>query len=374
MKNKELQIATTKINRIISINLKNLLDTNGITQTEAINRVSEHLGFKVDRTTLNRYLNTENPKTDNLSIPILLAFCKCFNVSLESLFIEETEKNNFHIQKSINRDVGLFRYPTSEVFVENPKSSIIKKYIQTYNCYYYSTVSSENRSKKPKDSILTGTLVFEANGMQTKATLKIDTKTCDENGNANYKIYTGNVVICPSIQVVHCIMYNVEGEFCFLVFRYSHLFFYSQECRLAEVLSTSSTLDKRYPVVHRMLLSKEKIKEDDLWMIAPYLNLNCSKLTMNESALLEVSSLCPEYHELIEEIFKNDSELMYSFKEKDIVKLAKDILSEEECILFLNQLYIRSSSNRYNKISPTADKNIRELLGSLGYFQKNKQT
>ena len=64
-------------------------------------------------------------------------------------------------------------------------------------------------------------------------------------------------------------MYSDElDEFCFLMFRLFKINFGAQDFRIAEVLSTSSASETRRPTTHRMLLSREELRNEDLSNIA----------------------------------------------------------------------------------------------------------
>lgn len=394
MRNKEVLEATAKINSTIRNNLEQLIEIHGLTISSVCKNIAESRALSVHRTTFTRFMN--DPDSNNLPIAFLVACCDYFKLSLDNLFsdhfnpYENYQKfNEDHAELTGNGDIAsaqtaaaleqtaepftLPAYPVNEIFVENPNSPILKKYLQTYYCYCYSTVSSENKTDDTKEAILSGTLKLEPDGSKCKATLKIDTKTYDEDGNPNYKIYEGNVVVCPSIQSIHCMLHHPEGEFCFLIFRYSHLFFEYQECRIAEVLTTSSTLDKRYPTVYRMILSKDEIDEKDLEAVAPHLWLNYSKITISQKGLTSLGEESEEYQSIVEEIVKLESEPIYRVKEKDVVTIAKRYLTKDEMPFFITRLRSHSLAYRYHKVSSRADATLRELLGRMGYYKKKKR-
>lgn len=372
VRNTTLEAANKEIYEIIANNIQKVLDNRGIDKSNVCDAMIENGKISVSRTTLTKFLG--NPATHKIPPAFLVSFCQYFNLSLDNLFDKDynaDQEKTSQISSPIESPSDI--YDSTGIFIENPESPILKNYMQTYYCYYFSTVSSENKTDQPDDAILTGTLCLEPNGNKTKATLTINTKTCNESGKPNYKIYSGKVVVCPSIQSVQCILCNKEGEFCFIIFRYSHLFFNKQECRIAEVLSTSSTSDKRYPIVHRMLLSQEKIKPIDIKHISPHLQLNYSQITISEAKLLELAELSDDYDNIVKEIFENDAELMYSFREDDVTELSEKYLSPNDIALFISELRSRSLAYRYNKVSLKADSTVRNMLKQLGYYNKNKE-
>ena len=255
--------------------------------------------------------------------------------------------------------------------ITDPDHTLFSGYIQDYYCYYYPTHSSENRNS---ENILKGILRLEKDNNYCKATLKINTNTVDDNGNTNYKKYIGYAAISPTVNSLNCIMYSDSlCEFCFLMFRYFKLNFGKQDCRIAEVLSSSSADESRRPTVLRMLLSKEEITDVDLKIISPSFLLNYSTIAINEESLDKVAKLSEDYNKIINELVNStQSQPIYFCKEDNIFTIAQHYLEKKEDILeFLMQLRSLSYSYRYNKVSGKADEAVRKILLSKGYYKKN---
>ncbi|MFG6321921.1 MAG: hypothetical protein K1W41_10400 [Lachnospiraceae bacterium] len=368
-----LNQTNSKLNSIFRNNLKRLMEYAGFNNSNFTQYVEDSCDTSFDRTSLVKFLNGKHPA----SIAFIWACSQACGVSLDDLVSEQFNPANSNLEqcqdttglKTPKLDFELPENSQNIIFVEDPNSSILKNYIQDYYCYYYSTVSAENRVNDTKNAIIEGILSLKADGQKCKAVLRIDTKEYDENGDKIYKEYTGNVIVCPSIQSVHCIMYLPEGEFCFLIFRYSHLNNKKQLCRIAEVLSTSSAVDKRYPIVHRMLLSQKSIKHEHLNIIAPYLCLNYSDITIDAKELESLSNSSEQYRNIIDEVKREECVTMYRLREKRVYDAAKKNLSDEaELITFMTELRAHSLAYRYNKVSKTADNNIFKQLEQLGYY------
>ncbi len=367
--------ANKEICDIIRTNLENLRNYWGADKSGFLNFIEERCGPTLDRTTFSKFINGKN---SSISVAFLKMCCQAFNVSMDELVSEKfnPENSNMHafweistyIPKYQKQEYEIPSYPINEMFVQNPYSHILKNYIQNYYCYYFSTVSSENKVESPKNAIITGRLKLEPDGDKCKAILEVDTKENDDKGQRIVKRYEGNLIVCPSIQSVHCIMHLPEGEFCFIIFRYSHLNNKKQLCRIAEVLSTSSAVDKRYPIVHRMLLCKEKILDEHLDVIAPYICLNYSDITISKDELSAIEAMSRSYASIIEEVKKEECEQMYRIKERRVRDKAKELLNEDELTTFLTALRSHSLAYHYNKVSKTADNNIFKQLIQLGYF------
>lgn len=367
-----------KILATIRKNLKALMDLHGLSDDSFCKYLESKGELSLHRTSLSRFLNGGTSKPN---LALLVSCSRAFEIPLEHLISQDFNPNeNFQIirekykeisTKHPNTDILGGNFLPNEIFIANPNSSLLQKYMQPYFCYYYSTVATENNTENIQESLISGELNIEACDTKCKATLKIDTKMPDIDGKPIYKIYTGDVVVCPSIQSVHCILTLPEGEFCFIIFRYSHLNVNMQECRLAEVLSTSSTPDKRYPVVHRMLLSREKIQKKDWALIAPHLCMNSREILISKKELLALSNMSADYKKVIQDILQKDSELMYCISENTIKEIYNNYLAHETFPVFITELRAHSFTKRYNKISTTADEEIRNVLLEKGYFQRS---
>ena len=376
---------------IIRRNLKILLESRGLSQMQFCNQLSEEK-VSISRPYFSQILSG---KKNNISITFLLSCCDFFGITLHNLVSE-----NFNAQEYIYNDTAthqeyldiaalLKKYEenkktmlkkelkTKELLlpfsgtnlITDPNSVHFSGYMQDYYCYYYPTDSSEN--KKPKN-ILKGILNLKAEHDYCKATLTINTNTINDEGDVNYKKYTGYAAISPTVNSMNCIMYSdYLCEFCFLMFRFFKLNFGKQDCRIAGVLSSSSANEERRPAVLRMLLSKEEISEEDLKIVAPSMFLNYSTITINDTSLHQIANISETYQKIVDELLqKIPPQNIYFYKEKDIINLAQKYLAKkEEALEFVMQLRAASHAYRYNKVSTKADENVRNILLSKGYYK-----
>lgn len=391
---KKVDQVTYGLNQIISKNLNEILSDRCISKESLCDFIEKEKGFTTSRPNLSRCLN--HPDKNSPPLAFLLACCDYLNISFTNLISENFDKNE-KLRDSNKNPPYLIDTPSltriyeesyssttkssledqqqaqnDPFFIDDPNSPLFKKYIQTYYCYFYPTVSDENKSE---DTLLTGELKLYGENGECKAKLTIDTGTLNEDGKPNLKIYEGSFILSTSVHCIHCILKSKEvGEYCFIVFRHSHVNYDSLDCRMAEVLSTSSTVDKRYPTVLRMFLSNQKISDEDLRIIAPHLWLNYSQITITEAGLLSLEDISDDYKTIIHNLLdKKDPEMMYRFKEDDALKIAEEYLSKEELPIFLAELRLKSFAYRYNKVSPKLDSTVWTLLSKKGYYKKNKK-
>lgn len=395
-KDENYKKVTVALNITIAKNLKALIMAHNLSERKLCNLI-EHDKVSITRGYLVQLLN--NPSKHSIPATFLLACCDFFNINIEDLISDEfnaseyvnnpyiRHKEYLNIDKKL-QEYELYRneqetkdstlkkentsiYAEGENFIMAPNHLLFNGYLQDYFCYYYPTSSSEN--KNDNGTIINGILSLKAAGQYCKATLKIDTNTVDDNGNVNYKEYTGYAVISTPVHSLNCIMYSkLIGEYCFIMFRHFKINFGKQDCRIAEVLSSSSAAEDRRPTVLRMLLSREKLSDEDLKIIAPSLNLNYSTIITNESSLIKLSQKCVEYQKILDELIKEKKpENMFVYKENDIYNIAmKHLKDKVKTLEFIMQLRDVSLSYRYNKVGSKTDNIVRDILLSRGYYKK----
>lgn len=246
-------------------------------------------------------------------------------------------------------------------------------YLQDYYCYYYPTSSKEN---KENNKILRGILKLEPEDGWCRATLKINTGSFSDCGEVNFKIYTGYAAIPAYGTTLNCIMYSDKlGEFCNLMFRYFKINFGKQDLRIAEVLSASSATENRRPTTHRMLLSREEIKDKDLQIILSALELNYSTITVVKDRLESVGEISDDYQKIVNKIIsESEKKETYFLAESDVKNIAKKYMKTSiEIKEFIMQVRKVAYSYRYNKIGNKADTIVRDILLSKGYYKQENQ-
>lgn len=398
VKDEKYEELNRTLNHIICQNLKALLEARGLSQKKFCQELAKEK-TSITRSYLNRLL--KNPFPPNISAVFLLSCCDFFGVSLHNLassdfnaheyiFNDTSEHHDYLNIAALMKESQKLRKGTQSIplnpesktytnfllpfdssnLITDPDHTLFSGYMQDYYCYYYPTHSSENRNS---ENILKGILRLEKDNNYCKATLKINTNTVDDNGNTNYKKYIGYAAISPTVNSLNCIMYSDSlCEFCFLMFRYFKLNFGKQDCRIAEVLSSSSADESRRPTVLRMLLSKEEIKDVDLKTISPSFLLNYSTIAINEESLNKIAKLSEDYNKIINELINSTpSQPIYFCKEDSIFTITQHHLEKKEDILeFLMQLRALSYSYRYNKVGGKADETVRKILLAKGYYKK----
>lgn len=156
-----------------------------------------------------------------------------------------------------------------------------------------------------------------------------------------------------------------------LMFRLFKINFGAQDFRIAEVLSTSSASETRRPTTHRMLLSREELRNEDLQAILPALELNYSTIAVVKENMKLLCERSEVYREIVNKIMSEFQENeIYFLTESDVRNIAKKCLkSSAEVNEFIMQLRKMAYSYRYNKIGNKADEMPRDILLARGYYK-----
>lgn len=401
VKDEKYKKIAKEVNETICENLEKLLEARNLSQREFCQKMAENQ-TSVTRSYFNRLLK----ERQNIPAAFLLSCCDFFGITLQNLaspdfdaaeyIYNETKEHEDYLRieallrkadtrkeqtaSAVSQNAGKGRPPRSGNFltpftdtelITDPSHSQFAGYLQRYYCYYYPTHSSENREEK--ENILKGVLELSAEKGYCRAFLKINTNTVNEHGDINYKKYDGYAAISTTVNSLSCIMYSTElCEFCFLMFRHFKLNFGKQDCRIAEVLSSSSAAEDRRPTVLRMLLSREEINDTDLKAVEPSFLLNYSTIAISGDNLQKIGDQSDAGRKIADAwMAEHDPEPMYFCKEDDMVSLASRYLDKKETLEFIMNLRACSYAYRYNKVSMKADDAVRQILLARGYYKKN---
>ncbi len=355
-------------NKRISKNLQYLMKHHGYNQNELKDAFSEH-GLEINQGTINKYIN--KPHNNFIPVAVLLKICEIFNISLSELvegdLSDDSEKLNAIKVKDMKKHITDYIGADNNEFVTELNNRVFKGYKGSYFCYLYPTISSEK-------NILTGIMTISPDNSPNEVTMRL--KIVKENSKEKkiiYKEYSGLLIMSKRMHNCYCILKSDKlSEICFLTFRHIYLNDAPLDCRMAEVLTVSAG-ESNYPTVHRMFFSREEISEEDLKLVVPMINLNCSEILISEqdlellkkeekipSNILEQLSSkveCKQYYVLTENIFRSILELNLPKSKKKSIPQYISLLRE------------KSLQYRYNKVSKKLDDNIRKMLLSMGYYQ-----
>lgn len=356
------------VNVRISDNVKFLMENQGYNQNELKNAFSDH-GMEINQGTINKYIN--KPNNNFIPIAVVLKCCEIFNVSIEELTQKDLTDNNVKANGAtvINVEENIAEYivDTHNELVMDLNNRVFKGYKGSYFCYLYPTLSSE-------ENILTGVMTISPDGFQNGITMSL--KIVKESRGVKkiiYKEYSGMLIMSKPMHNCYCILKSDElSEICFLIFRHIYLNDAPLDCRMAEVLTVSAG-ESNYPTVHRMFFTREEIREEDLKLVLPMINLNCSEILISEQNLEELKKEEAIPINVLEQLSDRfTTEQFYVLKEnnfRSILELSLPKSKKKNIPQYISILREKALTYRYNKVSKKLDDNIRQMLMSKGYYQ-----
>lgn len=351
---------------IIAKNLEKLIDSTDYSQNSLSLELRKH-GLNVNQGTISKYIHGQS----KVQLSVIIKLCDIFQISISDLADKNFQYNNYPIitkdscfEKNNSENTNLVILNFGKNFITNPYDEDFQGYLQKYYCYFFPTLSQENE-------ILIGEIKLSAVSTYCEATLSLNTRK-EKCGKPIYKYYTGCAIISKAVETCYIILSSPEeGEICFINLRHFFIRHQDLDCRMAEVI-TNGAGERHFPTVHRMLLSRESIKEEHLQYLMSHLYLNSSDIHIKKEKLEKLEAESKVYKDLIDHLCHRIKPVeTYDFKEDYVISNAKQFLSKDETRLFLSLIRNNSYKVRYNKVSNKLDEIVRELLLTLGYYTES---
>lgn len=227
-----------------------------------------------------------------------------------------------------------------------------------YYFYYLSTASGE-------DKILKGRLQIYQKKEFGEICLRINTGLKNHREEWIYKEYSGRILVSTSLGVAYLILKSEKiGEICMLCLRHRNYNIQGMECRIALALTTSAG-DAKEPAIHRALLLREGLSDEQAELLRPWLRLTGDNICIEKSQLAmileEASSRYPEYAQQIARVES------YAVP-REVVDLSAEVLrrqlpmKRDEFADFLTLLYDKAITFRNYKISASDDLRLYEKV------------
>lgn len=311
-------------NQRVSQRIKDIVDEKQISQKEIVEK-SEKIRMPIKQGTLSKLLNGKQM----LTVEYLEMFSKVLEVPVE-MFFEKEETNIF------------FRRDT-EGFVVDVKQGIYKGYLGKYYLYFYAPAITE------RGKILKGELELKEYEGVCRAKMELFVGKLGESNN-NSKRYSGQMIVSRSLNCAYLTLYEPDlGDFGSMVFRHRIFRLGELQVRLGLAL-TCSAGDFNLPTAHYILLSREKIEEDKLEMIANiYMRIGNDYCCLSESNFHKLQEEFPDLNLFFSQ-YREMSKLCYV---SDFLQVDKWIqtenMSEEKRISVRNRLAEYSFQGKYNE-------------------------
>jgi hypothetical protein len=365
-----------------------------MTSNEFCRQARENHNTDLSAGTLSKYFpkkdsdDFETIKIKTLPLGIVCVACKVFGATIDQLanekFAEKVagEDDHDHDTEEKKEPVNtlrvlrhVFENRTNFVFDADANKDVFKFYEGTYHCYFHPTIYSERKS------ILTGEITFSIKDGFCKTTLKINTGKHLEGAESRdefIKQYDGLSLISRHVDCWYSILAGENvAEMVFVCFRYIKPNARYVDCRIAEVL-TSSAGGSRYPVVLRVLLSRDEINEEHFDLISPHLTMNTSDIYITQENLRSLKETHNHYKSVIESLERYECENnsppkeTYILGENIVRETAKRLrIKDVDINKFITLLRAESVLMYHNKVSEKADDLVRNLLVGHGYFDRS---
>lgn len=355
-------------NRKLANVLFRFMKDSGIKSGAIITLIEEKYGETLNSGTISGY------KSGKISIPPVFIWevCKLLGISTDEIFrrveadtAQEAPVSNKRdtCQENAAKTVAL-SLPASPSLVTEPTDSVFRGYLGDYYIYFTPTYSSGKGFIKGRMNISKG-------DFDIRVKIKLEEHVEGESGHHIDKAYEGVLVHSTTVKCCYCILSSpVVGEMCFFMFRHFHLNNQDLQCRMAETLTASAGGEDKAPTIHRMLISRAQISDQDMFSLLPLLNLNNSQIIISEHVLQSLAQNNPAYKEIINHIIGLPGTKLESYYHIRENILRSAIYGNKDISLISVILSLREQavSSRYNKVSKKADELLRSLLLHEGYF------
>lgn len=345
--------------QLIASRISQFLLAKGISQKKLLQLCIEN-GINISQATISKIL-----AGSSMALYQIVQICGVLDLNLSEVL-------------SMNKDVKISIATEKEdkknsPFITDASCDSFHGYTGTFYVYFYQTTGSEEALISAKMEINP-----DPSTQKCRVEFEFHTGRMDRNDNRIKKTYIGDAVLSNKMQTMYCTLKSVEiGEICYFLFHYNYIAFEQLECRLATVITASSGI-KRLPTMHRMLMTRRDLSEEELYFLSGQLRLNESEMLISETAFKQFlkdplipgsffdyfgdsGQECPGFTSSVPKI------PYYYFNESVISDSFLPVEDKAKIICLLRRY---SAAPRYNKISDKADEIIYKYIKASG---KNKE-
>ncbi len=264
------------------------------------------------------------------------------------------------IAKALDVPVDFFvsdYVPYREEFMCDRSNKLLSKaeneafgtYFGDYYIYFNTTTEQEDKVQGGKMSI------FKEKAGYCKVELLINTGAYRDTKEI-VKKYEGRMFITTRLSGAYIVLKNdAIGELCFMTMRHRAFTVKQLECRLALCLTIGAG-ENKLPTVHRMLISRRKLSDEQVEAIRPYFDLSGNLIRIEKSkAIGLVENLNSEEEKAaLEMLWKILPEKQYY--ELSIELLRRHLhLDREKFAVFIADILRTAETEPYSKIRENDD-------------------
>ena len=345
-----------KYYKTVGNRLKNAMELRKMTQADLCYQCQEQ-GLDLSQPSLSRLLNGAD-KPEAIKVAVI---CKVLNLQLNEVL-------------SLDLNANLDKYRSDSPIVTDTRDDRFKAYLGKYDGYFYSTLNN--------DVIHHGTFIFDSDPStsECRVSFEFDTGNTDIQGEPVQKRFVGTAKLSAKLGAICCEMTAKDddsGDVSYIIFKYHYIAHQKCECRIGMVVTIGAGF-KRLPVAHKLLISRQKLSDEDLYFIAGQLKLNDDTLLVSDldyRYFINDPLLPKSFKHLIEQdndLFKKKAveSIYYSFREDDI--LDDKSLTSEDKVKTINLLRKYSNAKRCKKVGPKSEDYVFKYLMAKKDKQKEQ--
>ena len=335
-----------KFYEMIAKRIKDAMKDNGITQDDLVEKCN-NFGLVISQPSLSKLLNN----TDKLDLRKTVVICKALDLKMDDVL-------------SLDLEEGAVGKRSEACFETDANSEQFQGYLGKYKGYFYST--------KNTGTIHDGDFVFYPDKLTNKCLVqfRFETGEVDDKTDAPIvKEYQGTAKISKNFGGICCELTDTTGygDVSYIIFRYNFIVNQSCECKIGFVITICAGFD-RYPVVHKLLISRKTLSDEEKSIIEGQLKLNDSEVLISKSEYeaFKSDSMIPDtFKKYISDdndliASKATNEYYYSFKETEIFD-SLDLPAKDKAKT-VNLLRKYSHTKRCKKIGPKCEKYTYDYL------------
>ena len=326
----------------------------GISQDEIVENC-RNLGLEISQPALSRLLSGE--KWDLRKTEII---CKSLDMTIDELLSLDLRKK-MDDKKS------------ETCFETDVSKKEFQGYLGTYRGYFYST--------KNDGKIHDGDFTFFPDELTNECLVSFRFETGEIDDKTNEPIikeYQGTAKISKHLGGICCELSDTkgDGDVSYIIFRYNFLINQSCECKIGLVITICAGIE-RFPVVHKLLICRNPLSDEEKSIIEGQLKLNDSEVLISKSEY-DAFKTDPMIPDTFRKFITDDNDLIaskaskeyyYSFKETEVFDSLD--LPEKDKAKTVNLIRKYSHTKRCKKIGPKCEKYI---YGYLKGKCKRKKT
>lgn len=335
--------------QLIGVRLSKALDLLHYNQHQLILKCAER-GYTIKQAALSKMLSGLN-----IQILQVAQICEVLEINISEI-LSMDKSTEVHIPKK--------QQTKSDQIIEDAHSSLFRGYKGKYNVYFYTT--------KNENLVHSGTFNILEDSVTNRCMVDFRFKTGEkkEDGSDIEKHYVGPIYLSQSMRAMYCELCSEEiGEKSYLLFRYDFLTYQNLECRLVTAITVSSGV-KRLPTMHKLLLTRDFLSDDDLEYLSGQLKLNNSEILLSETAyheFLRDPKLPDRFFEYFGEKESHAERFLSSVAKVPYISFNESLISDSflppfDKVKIICLLRKYSSAPRYNKISSKAEEIIYNYL------------